>query len=210
MAMSVRRRRVEDLLFDGETVRETVGLEAGQVVVTSHRVLAFTPEGTGANFQQADLPNVESVVAGARSDGRTLELGLKTGAVGVVLLGTGLLVDFGRIVGDVDLGNEAAAGRIGVGGILGAVRSFLGFVRNLDQYMQLVGALALLLALALAGVYWYLRERVVVVEVAGGDDIHVPRTAGDTEAMDRLERVIAPGPTDWQVQDPQDGASAEP
>ncbi len=91
--MATRRDHVEDLLYDGETVRETVDLAAGQVVVTSHRVLAFTPRTEGANFRQADLPNVEGVGLGAQTEADLLERALRFGVIGVVLLGFGALTE---------------------------------------------------------------------------------------------------------------------
>jgi hypothetical protein len=200
--MATRRDHVEDLLYDGETVRETVDLAAGQVVVTSHRVLAFTPRTEGANFRQADLPNVEGVGLGAQTEADLLERALRFGVIGAVLLGFGVVVDFGSIVGDVDLTGGEAAGQIGIGGVLGPIQTMLGLIRSLDQYMQLFGAVALVLGVVLFGVYWYLREPTVVIEVAGGDDIHVPRAERDTDVVGRLERATVPGRTDDQPQGP--------
>ena len=45
------KSRVDDLLYDGETARETVDVGTSRVVVTSHRVLAFTPDADGENFR---------------------------------------------------------------------------------------------------------------------------------------------------------------
>lgn len=206
--MAARRDRVEDLLYDGETVRETVDLATGRVVVTSHRVLTFTPRTEGANFRQADLPNVEGVGFGAQTEADLLEHALRFSVIGVVLLGFGVVVDFGSIVGDVDLTGGEAAGQIGIGGMLGAIQTMLGFIRSLDQYMQLFGAVALVLGVVLFGVYWYLREPTVVIEVAGGDDIHVPRADRDTDVMRRLERATVSGPADDQPPGP--GSAGDP
>lgn len=200
--MATRRDRVEDLLYDGETVRETVDLATGQVVVTSHRVLAFTPRTEGANFRQADLPNVEGVGFGAQTEADLLERALRFSVIGVVLLGFGVVVDFGSIVGDVDLTGGEAAGQIGIGGMLGAIQTMLGLIRSLDQYMQLFGAVALVLGVVLLSVYWYLREPTVVIEVAGGDDIHVQRADRDTDVVRRLERATVSGPADDQPPGP--------
>jgi hypothetical protein len=185
------RGRVEDLLYEGETVRETVEFEGTSVVVTSHRVLAFTPEMDGANFKQVDRPNVVGVDTDAKSEAALLERTVKVGLVGGVLLVGGYVLDFGAIVGDVDLTGGGTAGQVGIGNILGPLQSMLDLLRSLDLYMQLAGALALLLAVALFGVYWHLRDPTLVIEVAGDDDIHVPRPGGDTETAQRLERAVA-------------------
>ena len=55
---------VDDLLFDGERVRRSVSLGDNRVVVTSHRLLAFTPGRSGENYRQVDVPNVTDVRAG--------------------------------------------------------------------------------------------------------------------------------------------------
>jgi hypothetical protein len=70
----------------------------------------------------------------------------------------------------------------------------LAVLGNLDAYMRLFGALALLLAVVLAGVYWVLREKTLVIEVEGDEDIHLPTPgAGADTAVARLEGAIAPG-----------------
>lgn len=193
--MAQWRERIEDLLFDGETVRETVALDSARVVVTSHRVLAFTPGMEGANFHQVDRPNVEGVGTGARGTAGLLEPTAKVGVLGVVLVAAGAFLDFGAILGDVTLGGAGgeAAGRIGIGNVLGPLRGLLDFLRNLDAYMQLFGGLALLLAVVLGGAYWYLRDPTLVVEVAGGEDVHLPRPDAESDVAGRLERTIAPG-----------------
>lgn len=187
------RDRVEELLYDGEAVRESIELGDAAVVVTSHRVLAFTPEMDGANFRAVDRPNVVGVDAGARADGDLLERGIRYGVIGAVLLIAGLVVDFGAIVGSVDLTGAGASGQLGLGGVLGAVQGLLDVLRDLDRLLRLFGGLAVLLAAVLLGVYWYQREPTLVVEVAGDEDIHVPRPADGKGASDRLERAIAAG-----------------
>lgn len=192
--MSQWRERAEELLYAGESIEETVEIDDAGVLVTSHRVLAFTPEAEGATFQQADRPNVASVSSGARAESALLERGVRMGVIGAVLVVAGAVLDFGAIVGDVDLTGGEAAGQVGLGGILGTLGTMLAVLRNLDQYMQLVGALLLLLGVVLVGVYWHLREPTLVIEVEGDEDIQVASPASGTEAIvDRLERAIAPG-----------------
>jgi len=198
------RDRVAELLYDGESVRETVELDGGGVVVTSHRVLAFRPEMDGANFRGIDRPNVDGISTGAVTEAGLLERAIRFGVIGGVLVVAGTVIDFGSILGDVNL-DTRAAGQVGVGGILGPLQGLLDTLRNLDVLMQAVGALVLLLAVVLGGVYWYLREPTLVVEIAGGDDVHLPRPAGDDDAADRLRRAVAPGATT----DDRSGTDAE-
>jgi hypothetical protein len=192
--MSQWADRAEELLYDGESIAETVEVGDARVVVTSHRVLAFTSGGDGPSFRQADRPNVAGVSTGARAEAGLLERALKFGVVGVLLLVAGVILDFGDIVGDVDLTGGQTAGQVGLGGILGTMATVLAVLGNLDAYMRLFGALALLLAVVLAGVYWVLREKTLVIEVEGDEDIHLPTPgAGADTAVARLEGAIAPG-----------------
>jgi hypothetical protein len=191
--MSGWRDRVDDLLYSGESVVETVDFDSASVVVTSHRVLAFSPDGDGPAFQQVDRPNVEGVSTGAESEMGLLERGIRTLVIGFVLVGAGLVVDFGSIVGDVNLGGESSQ-QLGLGGIMGTLQSLLGLISQLDRLMRIFGALALFLAVVFFAVYWFTRDRTLVIEVAGGNDIHVPRPSdGADEYASRLERLIAPG-----------------
>jgi len=188
------RDRVGDLLYDGESVEETVDFDEASVVVTSHRVLAFDPEGDGPTLQQADRPNVEGVTTGARSETDLLRRGAKTGVVGLVLLGTGLAVDFGSIVGDVNVDGETAQ-QVGMGGLFGAVQSMLDFVAQLDFLLRVFGALALFLAAVFLAVYWFTRDPTLVVEIAGDDDIQLPQPAADG-VPERVEGAVAIDPSD--------------
>jgi hypothetical protein len=191
--MSGWRNRVDDLLYSGESVVESVDFESASVVVTSHRVLAFDPESDGATFQQVDRPNVEGVSSGVQSDGGLLERGVRTLLVGVVLVGAGLVVDFGSLVGDVDLGGQSTQ-ELGMGGIMGTLQRLLGLISQLDYLMRIFGVLALFLGVVFLGVYWLTRDRTLVIEVAGGDDIHVPRPSENaSDYAERLERLVAPG-----------------
>ncbi len=200
--MSQWRERTEELLYAGESVEESVEIDDARVFVTSHRVLAFTPGADGATFRQADRPNVAGVSSGSRGESTLLEQGVKMGVVGGVLVVAGFVLDFGALVGDVDLAGGQAAGQVGLGGILGTLGTALVVLRDLDQYMQLAGALLVLLAVVLVGVYWHLRESTLRIEVEGDEDIQVPGPADGTEAVvDRLERAVTPGTGDEQTGD---------
>lgn len=200
--MSNWRERAEELLYAGESIEGEVEIDDAHVLVTSHRVLAFTPEADGAIFQQADRPNVAGVSSGARAKSALLERGVRLGVIGGVLVVAGTVLDFGAILGDVDLTGGEAAGQVGMGGILGTLGTMLAMLRNLDQYMQSVGALCLLLAVALVGIYWHLREPTLLIEVEGDEDIQIPRPGSGTKAIaDRLERAIAPGRGDGRTED---------
>ncbi|MFB6232795.1 MAG: hypothetical protein ABEH61_00910 [Haloarculaceae archaeon] len=189
------RDNAAELLYDGESIQETVDFGDARVVVTSHRVLAFAPEIEGANFRQVDRPNVSGVTTGSQTESTLLERSVRFGVVGAVLIVAGSVIDFGSIVGDVDLGGGGAVGRVGLGGMLGALGAMLAILQDLDQYMQLFGALALLLAVVLFGVYWYLRDTTLVLRIDGDDDIHLPRPDDAAATADRLEDALRSRPS---------------
>lgn len=192
--MSQWQRRVDDLLYDGESVLEVVDVGTSQVVVTSHRVLAFTPEMDGRNFQQADRPNAVAVDTSALAKSTLLERGLRYLVIGGVLIVAGTVFDFGSMLGGTEL-ETGGAGQLGLGGIMEITQSLLNLMQNLDQLLQMFGALGLLLAVVLLGVYWFLRDPTLVVEMAGEEeDIHVPRPDDVDQIRTRLEQVILPDP----------------
>lgn len=200
--MSRWQRRVDDLLYDGETVRESVDVGTARVVVTSHRVLTFTPDLDGENFQQADRPNVTGVDTSARSMANLLRRGLMAGTVGVVLLLAGFLFDPESIFGDNLQLDGATADGFGLGGLLDVVQSMFALLMNLDTILLNVGALALLLSTVLIGVYWYFRTPTLVVELAGDEDnLHVPRPDDASAVAARLEGAILPDPREEQPRD---------
>ncbi|MEF8900088.1 MAG: hypothetical protein V5A25_02530 [Halovenus sp.] len=189
------QERVDDLLYEGETVEETVDFEGFRLVVTSHRVLAFTPETEGENFQQVDRPNVTRVTTGAGRDEAMLRRSVALGAFGAVSVAIGALVDFDSLVGDVDVRSDAA-GQLGIGGVLDTIQWLFDLLSRLDEFLLVFGSIATIVAVALLAVYWFLREPALVVETVGDDGtIRVPQPTGDADARVRLERAIFPDRT---------------
>jgi hypothetical protein len=189
------KRRVEDLLYDGETVKESIELGTARVVVTSHRVLTFTPDMEGKNFTQTDLPNVKSVTESSRSDGGLLSRAIQFGVAGAVLLALGLVIDFESLLGGATFDADAAQD-VGAGGIISLVQRLISFMIQLDYLMRVFGVLALFLAAVLFGVYWFLRDPTLTIAVAGDkSDIHLPRPADVSETQTRLEAAIFPDST---------------
>jgi hypothetical protein len=184
--------RVEDLLYDGEEVVERVPIADGGIVVTSHRVLAFTPNRDGANFRDVDRPNVTGVAEQASGEWGFLQQATKAFVVGVVLLIAGQTVSFDSLVGSVSIGSGAA--QVGMGGMLGLLSSFLQLMARLDELMTTFGALALLFGVVVFGVFVWTRERQLVVKVAGEDaeDLRLPASEDADEMVQRLERAIRP------------------
>ncbi|WP_436923272.1 hypothetical protein [Halosimplex amylolyticum] len=167
---------VEDLLYDGETVRRRVALGGDdRVVVTSHRLLAFTPGSDGENYRGVDLPNVTDVRAGHEGERNLLGIGGRTLVYGAVLLAVGVFVDFGAFVPTDAFQQTGAAGQLGMGGLLAMLQRFLDLVARIDEFARLIGAVLVLFAVFVFGVYLVTRDRVLVVGVAGDEeDVYVP------------------------------------
>jgi hypothetical protein len=193
--MSGWRERVPDLLYDGEEIRDSVDVETSTVVVTSHRVLVFTPDGDSSNFRQVDRPNIDGVSTGTRNETNRLARGVRYGVVGTVLVIAGAVIDLDSLLDGVSSAGQSTGG-LGLGGVMGTLQSMIALLTRLDELLQVVGALVLVLSVALLAAYWHTRERTLVIEVAGDDDIHVPRPAGVSGLVDRLQTAVAPDPAE--------------
>jgi hypothetical protein len=179
--------QVDELLYEGETV--AVG--TGGVVVTSYRVLAFTPDREGANFRDVDRPNVVGVAGETAGDRGFLQQAVKAIAVGLVLVVVGQTVSLDSLVAGVSIGS--GAGQVGMGGMLGLLQSFLTLVAQLDELVTLFGGLALLFGTVVLGVYARSRTHELIVSVAGEDDIRLAAPDDADEVARRLEAAIVPG-----------------
>ncbi|MDT3436956.1 hypothetical protein [Haloarcula sp. 1CSR25-25] len=183
--------QAESLLYDGEVIEADVRLDRGGVVVTSHRVLVFTPDREGSNYRQVDRPNVEGVDVTTSGDWTFLELGVKALVVGVVLVAAGMTVSLDGLVGTVSLDSGGAASAVGISGMVGLLQTMLTLLAQLDDLMRLFGGLALAVAAVVLGVYLWSRDRLLVVRVAGDDDIEL--TAPEDESVvERIEAAIVP------------------
>lgn len=186
--MSDPRDRVDRLLYDGERVVESVALGGDRVVVTSHRLLALTPETDGANFRAVDLPNVEGVRVSTDGTRRYLRWTVRPLVLGLLLLLGGSLIDLDDPLAGTD---TSGAGATGAGGIVSTVSSFTSLLAVLDEALLAGGAVCLLVVALLLGLYLRSRATSLVVSVAGDDDVRIPAAAGREETATRLEAAIA-------------------
>ena len=186
--------RAEELLFDGESVQQEVTLDTGGVVVTSHRVLVFTPDREGPNYRQVDRPNVDGVALETRGEFQFLAQAVKAIVVGIALVVAGMTVSLDSLVSGVSLESGGAASTVGLGGMIGILQTMLSLLGQLDELMRTFGALALLFGAVVLGVYLWSRERLLVVSVAGADDIEL--TAPDDDStLERLRSAVLPEET---------------
>jgi len=182
------RERVDRLLYDGERVLESAAVAGDRVVVTTHRVLALTPNGDGANFRAVDLPNVEGIRVSTDGTRRYLRWTIRPLVLGAVLVLAGTRLDIGDPLSGMDTSSAEATG---TGGILSTVSSLTSLLAALDEVMLAVGAGCLLVVALLLGLYLHSRQRRLVVGVAGDDDLKLPVDAGQESAATRLEAAVA-------------------
>lgn len=183
--------RVDDLLFEGEAVRESVPVGDGRVVVTSHRLLAFTPGTDGENYRHVDLPNVEGVTVRSAGETGYLEPGAKAAVVGVVLMAAGATVSFDGLLTSVAVDPSAAAGS-GIGGVLGLLDTLTTVLGLLDDAMLVAGALGTVVGLGALGLYLQSRERLLEVEVAGDEPVRLPVEGEGEAAREALALALGP------------------
>lgn len=181
--------RLDSLLYDGETIVERFEVADSELVVTSHRVLAFAPDADGKPFRQVDRPNVAGVRAELQGRPWTLLWATGVGLLGAALVFLSALVDFTAPVGVVD--GESPIGVPGAEEAIGVLEVALTMV---DHLVLASGLLACLVSLGLFGLYLYSRERVLVVAVYGEPDIELPVTAETEAIVPELAAAIEPGP----------------
>jgi len=187
--------RAEELLYDGESVQRAVRVGDGGVAVTSHRVLAFTPDRDGANFRQVDRPNVDGVEVRTGGQFRFLMQAVKAILIGAILVAAGMTLSFDDLVGNVSLdAGGGAASAVGLGQIMGLLETMLTLFTLLDDLLLLFGGLALALGAAVLAVYLWSRETLLVISVAGGEDIELTAPEEDREGVvDRVTAAVVPG-----------------
>lgn len=183
------RARVDRLLYDGEVVEAQAGGDDAGVVVTTHRVHAFTPGTDGANYRAVDRPNATGVTRRTGGSRRWLVAGVEALLAGALLAGGSLLVNFDGAVSGVGIARGQGAEALGgILGLLALARTAFGL---LDDVLRLTGAVALLVGVAGVAAYLASREERLVVGVAGDEDLALP--AGAFSAADVSEVATALG-----------------
>lgn len=183
--------KVEDLLYESESIEEVVDIDDARVVVTSHRVLTFTPKMDGENFQQVERPNVAGVSTSAIAPTNLAARAIRYGMYSAMLMLAGVFIDFGGLIGGASFDTQSLQGT-GASGIAGMAQGMVSFFAQLDELMRTVGALGLLVAVAIFAVYWLLRTPTLAITIAGDrEDLHVPRPEDPDLTVTALEEAIS-------------------
>ncbi|SEN44157.1 hypothetical protein SAMN05216388_1003119 [Halorientalis persicus] len=199
--------RANERLRNGETVEASVPVGENGVVVTSHRVFAFTPTSDGRNFRAVERPNVEGVGTAATSEIDWLGRAGKAALAGVAGVALGLTVDFGTLLDLGEIGSQGA-GRLGMGGMLAVLQRISQLLGLLDDALLVGGLLALAGALGALGLYLQSRTKTLRIAVAGGPDLHVP-AADRGDAVVRLRRHLVDGDSSIPVDTGADSSADE-
>lgn len=180
VGMKMDRVDVQRLLRQDESVEETVSAGSGRLVVTTHRVLAATPERDGPNLADAQRPNVEAIEQD--TDGGTSHLvrGVKASVVGLALLGAGLVTDLGGLIGAASVSGDTA-NKMGVGEVVALLDVLRTGLALLDVALLVGGALTALVGVLSLGLFLRARQTDLVVRVAGGDDLKLDATISDAD-----------------------------
>jgi len=181
-------RHLDDLLFQGESIQEDVGMSTGQVALTSHRLLVFTPEVDGKRFSHADRPNVLGASVTVEGDTRYRDLMVRGSVYGILLLGGGYLLDnypaFKSLTSMDVTSNQATAGTVGM---VSGIVSMLGL---LTSVLFLAGLVTLIATATLLALYMRTRRRELVIDVAEREPIRIPVAATEGEqVVEMIERI---------------------
>jgi len=180
------------LCYAGESVVEVVPFSGGAVGVTTHRVLALTPDDDGPNVQAIDRPNVTAVELSSGGDAALGMRALRYGLYAVLLFGASYLIDFSGVSG-VDPPAATGAGQV-----INMALAMLGVLSLVDDVLRLAGLGVLVVALLFAAAYGRSRDSYLAIGVAGGDPVRVPAAASESAAATRLRVAVekASNPSD--------------
>ncbi|THE62769.1 hypothetical protein D8Y22_22140 [Salinadaptatus halalkaliphilus] len=208
--------RIDQLLYEGESEQQRVTVGQATIVVTSHRVLAFTPDGD-QQYWSVDRPNVDTVTVESTGSIRYLLWTVGLACLAIAGAITALVFSFTSLVSTPDLDSESAADGSGAGATdiatesIATIESMLAII---DVAVVVTSALAIGLAAACFVLYVRSRSRQLVLSVLGGDDLAIPvgsETVGTTPM--ELQNAIRPGPileTDTALEDLRDDVATEP
>lgn len=206
--MAGAESRIEDNLYEGESVQHRLEIGETRVVVTDKRVFASKPD-TGA-VRHAERLNVADVEPSTTGSSWTLQVGLSLVVVALPLVVAGVFVrrqfDSFALPGF----DQSAADRIGAGGLTDLVGLMVYLAENLDLVLFAVGAVLFSLAALCMG--WYFtraRTPTLAIRTAGeAADIHIPRKNAPADARARLERAILGRTGEGPAESVGDGSAA--
>ncbi len=171
--------RLLDMLFAGEEIEEEIELEGARVAVTSHRLLAFMPEGGERRFDHEDRPNVLDARVQSAGHPDYLSWCVRSFIYGLLLVGSGYLLNSSGLLtnsGDTNTPNTQA-----VAGIQQMIGTMADAFSLLTSVLLLVGGILLVAAIVLGILYLLTRSEELIIERAGRDPIRIPINGNEAE-----------------------------
>lgn len=187
--MAQWNRRARQRLRDGESIEASVSVGDNGVVVTNQRLLAFAPETEGQNYRAVERPNIEHVSVETIGNEEWLPHVGKAALFGIVGVALGLTVDFGSLL-SLEGVDTSGADDVGVGGMLSILRTIADLLAMLDDVFLVGGLLAVAVGLGAFGLYVESRQEMLVVSVAGGNDVQVPVAEGADDGVDSIKAAL--------------------
>ena len=183
--------RARELLYAGETLQEVAAWRSVGLAVTSHRVLAFTPDREGSNLRIYQRPNVTGFEEATAGPTGWLTAGAKWLVLGVALAVAGALLDLEGTLGSVP--ESGAVGVEWIGGVFGLFRTAFAL---LDDVLLLAGLAGIVGGAGLVGWYLFRRETVLRLAVAGQGNLDLPAAGLGPEQRRALAAALSPGADD--------------
>jgi hypothetical protein len=178
---------IDRLLHSGEEMEEEVSVGDSHVVVTTGRVIIFTPYADGENVRYVERPNVAGVETNHTGSRQLLSIGATVGLTGILLVAIGNTLDMAAPASLSDLSGEPVPGA-------GLAESMVSAIELIDTAFLALGVLLLANAAVLTGYYFLRRTRTVVVSVAGDEDVELVTREEENadQLVGRLKEAVAP------------------
>lgn len=175
---------VEELqafLFGGESVDAAIQLDDATVGVSSHRILAYRPDGDGPALQTAHRANVTDITlatSGATTAGyRAVRFGVYT----LILGAAGSLIELDSIMEPV-----SAPTGMGMGSAVALLNLVVRLIGYFDEVLLFASLATAAVTLFFIARYLNSRNRVLEITRAGGEPLRIPLTTHNQAAVDHL------------------------
>ncbi len=184
---------LQDVLFGGESLDAAVQLDNATIGVSSHRVLAYRPDGDGPVLQTAHRANVRDIAvstAGTTTAGyRAVRFGVYT----LILVAAGSLIELDTIMEPV-----SAPTGMGMGGAVSLLNLVVRLIGYVDEALLFAGFATAVVTVFFVARYLNSRDRVLEITRAGDDPLRIPITSRGQSAADHLTSSLT-GENDAQA-----------